>query len=167
MKSGISHRGFVSLKVEQPGEQCVSCMAAANGSCHGAHTAQNQKQIITVRCDAQGASWTAATAAITGIQFMKDCKMLVVASQDTSVGLWSTAGQLIGKCGQHTWTLNNQLTWQHSDASVSPLFPINVNLCLLHDISRIFLESENNNLKSEPSKAASGAMACPLHVPES
>ncbi|KAK9827807.1 hypothetical protein WJX74_003219 [Apatococcus lobatus] len=67
----------------------------------------------------QGPLWTAATAAVTGVHFMKDCNMLVVASQDTSVGLWSTAGQLIGKCGQHTWTLNNQLTWQHNDASVS------------------------------------------------
>ncbi|KAK9863898.1 hypothetical protein WJX84_009415 [Apatococcus fuscideae] len=66
----------------------------------------------------QGPLWTAATAAVTGVHFMKDCNMLVVASQDTSVGLWSTAGQLIGKCGQHTWTLNNQLTWQHNDASV-------------------------------------------------
>ncbi|KAK9843929.1 hypothetical protein WJX84_008712 [Apatococcus fuscideae] len=64
-------------------------------------------------------TWTAATAAVTSLQFMKDCHMLVVASQDTSVGLWSTSGQLIGKCGQHAWTLSNQLTWQHSDVSVS------------------------------------------------
>ena len=123
----ITKPGRVSLKVEQCGEQrvlhTVSWMAAATGSCDWAHAAQKHTHIITVRCDAQGASWTAATAAVTGIQFMKDCNMLMVASQDTSVGLWSTGGQLIGKCGQHTWTLSNQLTWQHSDASVSPPFP--------------------------------------------
>ncbi len=60
---------------------------------------------------------------------MKDINMLIVASQDTGVGLWSVTGQLIGKFGQHTWSLSNQLTWQPGDSLDPVRNPAKLKLC--------------------------------------
>ena len=56
--------------------------------------------------------------------------LLLVASLDCTVSLWSLQGGLVGVLGKHTWTLSDRSTWQ--DARVLPLLKRDNASCALH-----------------------------------
>ncbi len=67
-------------------------------SCWRAHPAG----ISSVRC-----------AEVSGVEGQD---LLLVASQDCTVSLWSLQGGLVGVLGKHTWNVSDTATWQ--DAKV-------------------------------------------------
>ena len=84
--------------------QCDHCcdngVVCAQLSCWRAHPAG----ISSVRC------------AEVGGEEGQEQDLLLVASQDCTVSLWSLQGGLVGVLGKHTWSLSNRATWQ--DAKV-------------------------------------------------
>ncbi len=69
---------------------------------------------------AQLACWRAHPVGISSVQCagVEGGDLLLVASQDCTVSLWSLQGGLVGVMGKHTWTLPDTATWQ--DAKVLP-----------------------------------------------
>ena len=56
-------------------------------------------------------------AAVSGMQGQD---LLLVASQDCTVSLWSLQGGLVGVMGKHTWTLSDPSTWQDAKVGIPP-----------------------------------------------
>lgn len=94
-RRGLQDRVFVDPKYDNP-TTVVHCIQL---SCWRAHPCG----ISSVRC-----------AAVSGMQGQD---LLLIASQDCTVSLWSLQGGLVGVMGKHTWTLSDPSTWQDPKAS--------------------------------------------------
>ena len=46
--------------------------------------------------------------------------LLLIASQDCTVSLWSLQGALVGVMGKQTWTVSDPSTWQDAKVTTPP-----------------------------------------------
>lgn len=56
--------------------------------------------------------------------------LLLVASQDCTVSLWSLQGGLVGVLGKHTWSLSNSATWQDAKVCKHAVHAVYTPACL-------------------------------------
>ena len=63
--------------------------------------------------------------------------LLLVASQDCTVSLWSLQGGLVGVLGKHTWSLSNSATWQDAKVCKHAVHAVYTPACLLHLLCRL------------------------------
>lgn len=69
------------------------------------------------------AHWRGHLHPVTSVDLMKGHELLVSASKDMKVCLWTLTGCLVGVLGEHEWDLCNKNTWQdpHGTQTKQPL----------------------------------------------
>lgn len=69
------------------------------------------------------AHWRGHLHPVTSVDIMKGHELLVSASKDMKVCLWTLTGCLVGVLGEHEWDLSNKKTWQdpHGTQTKPPL----------------------------------------------
>ena len=73
--------------------------------------------LIDLSCCAQLSCWRAHLLGISSVRCAQVSgvagqDLLLIASLDCTVSLWSLKGGLVGVMGKHTWTLSDPSTWQ-------------------------------------------------------
>lgn len=63
------------------------------------------------------AQWSAHESQVSSLAFVPDTGLLLSASTDSGVAVWTSGGGLVGRLGMHTFDVEDRSTWQDPEAA--------------------------------------------------
>ncbi|GAB4819533.1 hypothetical protein N2152v2_006579 [Parachlorella kessleri] len=128
----------VELRATQRSQDCVTAVAVdAEGSRLITGDSSGHVRVWDVGCidvaagrQAAAASfkvlamWRAREAAIVSAQHIPQRNLLLLASHDSTVSMWTLQGGLVGVFGQHSWSLDDPASWQDPSGTKQQAAPV-------------------------------------------